>query len=126
MKFFLTFLLLTSASTGFASDPQMSHEVAICGGSVGSNPKKFNVYRDSQNKNEGTVLYTDLSDEPLPYSNILFTGAEVVREKTLLKVKHPKLNLVIDLASENGKRKFKGKLDDQVELNCEIITPIID
>jgi hypothetical protein len=39
---------------------------------------------------------------------------------------HPKMNITIDFNNANSRTQLKGKWDNKVDLDCEIVKPFID
>lgn len=124
-KIILATVSLLSVSV-FAYDPKVSNEVAVCTGVSNGSQKEITVFRDFANKSKASVLYKDLSTPVIAYQNNLFTEAVATRANNSLEVKHEKITITIDLASEKTDKTMSGKWDNQVDLNCKIITPIVD
>ncbi len=99
---------------------------AVCKGELSGSKKEITIFRDRNDKSKATILYKELSTPVVAFQNTLFTEAVASRVGNSIEVKHQKINITIDLASEKSDKTMSGKWDNQVDLTCKIITPVID
>lgn len=124
-KLITTLSLSLSLGLSAATSDTMSAEVASCQGKNGFNkPVEISVYRSLSNTN-ASILVKDLSAPAVAYQNLLFTDAAPLRVGNIFVVKHPKIYIEIDLASEKADKTMKGIWDDKIALRCKIITPAV-
>lgn len=126
MKTVILSIVSLIALSAHAYDPKTSYQVASCKGELDGQKREVSIFRDLLDKSKATILYGKLSAQSIAFQNTLFTGATAARVENSLEVKHEKMNISIDLASEKVDKTMSGKWDNQVDLVCRIITPIVD
>lgn len=113
-------------SVGAAATNAINAEVAVCTGKNGFNKDvEITVFR-SLSKTNASILVRETSEKRIAFQNLLFTDATPQRNGNVFQVRHEKITIDIDLASEKADKTMQAKWDNSVNLTCKIVTPAID